>query len=66
MHDEGVDFPRAAGRPARRALAAVGLRELAQVAGRSRAELLAIHGVGPRALDAIEAALAERGLRPLT
>ncbi|MGY1812867.1 DNA-binding protein [Blastococcus sp. SYSU D00820] len=50
------------GRPATGALAAIGITTLDQLAGRSRRELLALHGVGPKAVRVIEAALAERGL----
>jgi len=44
------DLPAAVGRPATRALAGAGLTTLADVAARSDAELLALHGVGPRAV----------------
>jgi len=44
------DLPAAIGRPATRALAAAGLTSLAAVAQRSDAELLALHGVGPKAV----------------
>jgi predicted flap endonuclease-1-like 5' DNA nuclease len=50
------------GRPANSALLNVGITTLAQVAGLRRQELLAIHGVGPKAVGLLEAALAERGL----
>ena len=49
-------------RPANRALLAAGITTLAQVATHSRGELLAMHGVGPRAINMLAAALAERGL----
>lgn len=54
------------GAPATRALASIGITRLEQVADRSAAELLALHGFGPRALRIIEEALAARGrsLRP--
>lgn len=54
------------GAPATRALASVGITRLEQVADRSAAELLALHGFGPRALRIIEEELAARGrsLRP--
>jgi predicted flap endonuclease-1-like 5' DNA nuclease len=49
------------GKPATRALAAVGITRLSQVARKSRAELAALHGVGPKALRILEEALAARG-----
>ena len=50
------------GAPATRALAAVGVTRLSEVARWSEAELLALHGVGPRAVRIRGEALAERGL----
>jgi hypothetical protein len=48
--------------PAMRALTGAGYSSLRQLAGASRAELAALHGMGPKALDVIEAALAEHRL----
>ncbi|MCA0328327.1 MAG: DNA-binding protein [Actinobacteria bacterium] len=53
------------GAPATRALAAVGITELEQVAGRPASELLALHGFGPRAVRLLDEALADAGLAPL-
>ncbi len=50
------------GAPATRALAAAGVTRLSEVTGWSEAELLALHGVGPRAVRLLSEALAERGL----
>ena len=50
------------GAPATRALASAGVTRLSEVAGWSEAELLALHGVGPRAVRILGEALAERGL----
>lgn len=50
------------GAPARRALAAAGYTSLRRLAGAPRAELAALHGMGPKALERIEAALAEHQL----
>ncbi|MEU2001732.1 hypothetical protein ACH47B_08945 [Rhodococcus sp. NPDC019627] len=50
------------GRPANSALLEAGITTLAQVAARSRRELLAMHGVGPKAVRILEGALEERGL----
>lgn len=51
------------GAPATRALQAAGYTALGQLAGVSRAELAKLHGMGPKALGIIEAALQEHGLR---
>lgn len=50
------------GAPATRALASVGITSLRGVAGRSRADLAALHGMGPKALGILAEALAEHGL----
>jgi predicted flap endonuclease-1-like 5' DNA nuclease len=50
------------GRPANSALLAAGITTLAQVAAYSRSDLLAMHGVGPKAVSILAAALAECGL----
>jgi predicted flap endonuclease-1-like 5' DNA nuclease len=55
------DLPRI-GAPATRGLASAGITRLEQVAERSESELLAIHGVGPRAIRLLHEALAARGL----
>jgi hypothetical protein len=55
------DLPAGISRPAQRALAAAGCTRLDQLAGRSARELLKLHGMGPKALGRIRAALAERG-----
>ena len=50
------------GRPANSALLAAGVTTLARVAAHSRNDLLALHGVGPKAISILATALAERGL----
>ncbi len=50
------------GRPANGALLEAGITTLAQVAALGRRGLLAMHGVGPKAVRILEAALAEQGL----
>jgi len=50
------------GAPARRALEAVGLRNLEDVAARARAEIRALHGIGPKALERLDVALKAAGL----
>jgi hypothetical protein len=60
---EGSDLPKAIGGPATRALLGAGLTTLDQVATRTAAELLAMHGVGPKAVRILSEALAGRGSR---
>jgi len=48
--------------PARRALAAAGYTRLDQLTEVSEAELSKLHGIGPTAITALRAALAERGV----
>jgi hypothetical protein len=50
------------GRPATGALGAEGIDSLEDVAGRSRGELLALHGVGPKAVGILHEALQQAGL----
>ncbi|WP_433797124.1 DNA-binding protein [Actinoplanes sp. CA-252034] len=50
------------GRPATGALMLAGITTLAEVARHRRRDLLAMHGVGPKAIRLLEAALAEHGL----
>ncbi|WP_117211641.1 hypothetical protein [Allorhizocola rhizosphaerae] len=50
------------GRPANSALLDAGVTTLAQVAAYSRRDLLALHGIGPKAVNILAAALAEHGL----
>ncbi|WJK42856.1 DNA-binding protein [Solwaraspora sp. WMMA2056] len=50
------------GRPANSALLAAGVTTLAQVATYRRDDLLAMHGIGPKAVGILATALAERGL----
>jgi predicted flap endonuclease-1-like 5' DNA nuclease len=56
------DLPDAIGKTAARELSAHGITTLAQVAAHSKEELLAIHGVGPKAISILGEALAGRGL----
>ena len=57
------EFPRAMGRPANAALVASGITTLAQASRLTRRELLAIHGVGPKAVHVLEMELEHHGLR---
>lgn len=58
----GTPLPRNIGAPATGALRVVDVHTLEQVAGWRRADLAALHGVGPVALDRLEMAMAELGL----
>ena len=61
--DEMIDgFPRAAGAPARAAFRAAGFGGLEDLTRATAAELLALHGVGPKAIRVVREALAARGL----
>ena len=57
----GTEFPDAIGRVAKRELAANGLTRYDQLRGVSRSELLAIHGIGPKAVRILGDDLARRG-----
>jgi predicted flap endonuclease-1-like 5' DNA nuclease len=50
------------GKPASAALAAAGISSLEQVAERTEAELLALHGVGPKAIRMLRERLDAAGL----
>jgi predicted flap endonuclease-1-like 5' DNA nuclease len=56
------DLPASLAAPARRALAGAGVTRLSQVQALSQAELAALHGMGPRALERLRQALEQRGL----
>lgn len=55
------DVPANIGRPALRALGQAGVTSLDAVASRPAKELLALHGVGPKAIRILREALAARG-----
>ncbi|MEU1689027.1 DNA-binding protein [Micromonospora sp. NPDC005707] len=61
--DSSLDTLPKIGAPATRALNAAGYTALRQLAGVPRAELARLHGMGPRALNIIEAALEQHNLR---
>lgn len=50
------------GAPATRALAALGITRLADLTHHRSEDLLALHGVGPKAVRLLRAALAEQGM----
>lgn len=53
-------LPKSIGKPATRALLGAGVRSLADVARLTEADLLALHGVGPKAVRILLAAVGER------
>jgi len=57
------DLPDEIGKTAARELAHHGVASLAQVAAHTKKELLAIHGVGAKAIAILDDALAAKGLR---
>ena len=56
------DLPDTIGKTAARELAGHGIASLTQVAEHSTKELLAIHGVGPKAIRILGEALGSKGL----
>ncbi|HMQ31036.1 MAG TPA: hypothetical protein PKD53_09920 [Chloroflexaceae bacterium] len=61
-HEPESELPRSIGRTARRVLALSGYTRLAQLTSVSEAELLRLHGVGPKAIRLLREALADQGL----
>ena len=61
MMSDATPLP-AIGAPATRAFTAAGYLCLEDLDGASRTTLLAMHGVGPRAIRILDEAMAERGL----
>ncbi|MFI9822787.1 MmcQ/YjbR family DNA-binding protein [Streptomyces sp. NPDC052013] len=59
--EPGGELPAGIGRPATRALLGAGLTTLDDVARHTKAELLALHGVGPKAVRVLSEALEQRG-----
>lgn len=57
------DFPAKIGAPAARALLGAGYTRLEQLAGTRAADILKLHGMGPKALGMLRSALAERDMR---
>lgn len=55
-------FPRGLGQPALQALAVANLTTFARVATRSEAQLLTLHGMGPKGVRILRDALKLRGL----
>lgn len=57
------DFPPGVSQPALRALHGAGIQRLEQLTTCSEAELLKLHGMGPKALGVLRQALEARGLK---
>jgi len=57
-----IDLPGGIGKPAERALANAGYVRLEQLTQVSAADLLKLHGMGPKALGRIREALQAKGL----
>ncbi|MBC6459175.1 DNA-binding protein [Actinomadura sp. HBU206391] len=57
-----TDLPVKIGAPARRALAGAGYVRLEQFAEVREPDLMKLHGMGPKAMGILRAALEERGL----
>lgn len=55
-------IPSKIGQPAIRALATAGLKNLEMIAQVSEPELLALHGVGPKAIRILRSAMVEVGI----
>lgn len=62
MTSSSSQFPKGVSAPAKRALNSIGISRLEQLVEVSEAELAALHGMGPKALGVLKAALEERGL----
>ncbi|MBB2748299.1 DNA-binding protein [Microbispora sp. NBRC 16548] len=56
-----TDLPKI-GNPATRALAGAGYTRLEQLTRATEAELLALHGMGPKAMSVLRQAMEEHGL----
>lgn len=56
------DLPEKLAKPAVRALTAAGYIMLEQISKVSESELLKLHGMGPKAIEQLRSALAEKGL----
>lgn len=54
-------FPEGLARPALRALANAGFTRLDDLTGVREEDLLALHGMGPKAIEVLRGALRERG-----
>jgi hypothetical protein len=60
-HPNAAAFPAGLSGPALRALAHAGIRSMAQLAQHSERSVAALHGMGPKGLRVLKAALASQG-----
>jgi len=60
-HPNQAAFPSGVSGPALRALHAAGIRSIADLAKWTEDDLAALHGMGPKALQALQAALVAAG-----
>ena len=60
--EAATDFPTGLSKPAQRALAGAGYVRLEQLVAVREAELLKLHGMGPKAIGLLRSALQARGL----
>jgi hypothetical protein len=60
-HPNRAAFPAGVGGPALRALQVAGVRSMADLEGRTEAEVLALHGMGLKVLGILRDALAASG-----
>lgn len=62
-HPNRAAFPAGVGGPALRALQVAGVRSMADLESRAETEILALHGMGPKAVGILRDALAASGRR---
>ena len=62
-HPNAASFPAGLSGPALRALAGAGITSVAQLSSWTLTDLCALHGMGPKALAALESALRASGRR---
>lgn len=60
-HPNQAAFPRGMSGPSLRALHGAGVRSVSDLARWTEADLAALHGMGPKALEILRAALQENG-----
>lgn len=61
-HPNADAFPPGVGGPVLRALARAGIRSLSDLTHWRKSDFAGLHGVGPKGVRILEAALAERGM----
>lgn len=60
--DSDSDVPANIGTPAKRALAGAGYTSMSELSKMSEAEVLKLHGMGPKAIGIIRVAMADKGM----